>query len=158
LEKYDSRQDTLRHKDFVSTLTRSLANELVRRGEEHDNTKLEPPEKDFFDEYTPKLANASYLSDEYKLFLAKLKPALDHHYANSSHHPEYYPDGIAGMDLIDLVEMLCDWYASTMRHNDGDILRSIELNKSRFKYDDMLASIFRNTVNRYFREISELDS
>lgn len=150
MKAYDSREDTLKHKDFVLTLMRGLAEELIRRGEKHDNTKLESPEKEYFDTYTPKLANCIYLSDEYKRFLTELKPALDHHYANSPHHPEFYTDGIAGMDLIDLIEMICDWYASTMRHNNGDILKSIELNKSRFKYDDMLANIFRNTANRYF--------
>jgi hypothetical protein len=158
LEKYDSRSDTMKHKEFVATLMRGLAGELIRRGAEHDSTKLESPEKEYFDEYTPKLANCTYGSDEYKRFLAELKPALGHHYANNSHHPEHYPEGIRGMDLIDLAEMAADWYSSSMRHNDGDIIKSIELNKKRFKYDDMLASILRNTVNRYFRENSELDS
>jgi hypothetical protein len=158
LEKYDSRNDTLKHKEFVATLMRNLAEELIRRGAEHDSTKFESPEKEYFDEYTPKLANCTYGSDEYKRFLMELKPALDHHYANNSHHPEYFPEGIKGMDLIDLVEMIADWYASSMWHNDGNIIKSIELNKGRFKYDDILADIFRNTVNRYFMKNSELDS
>jgi hypothetical protein len=85
-----------------------------------------------------------------------LKPALDHHYANSSHHPEHYEEGMAGMDLIDLLEMIADWYASSMRHNDGNIIKSIELNKTRFQYNDMLETIFKNTVNRFFKKKSEL--
>jgi hypothetical protein len=155
MEKYDSRKDTLEHKRTVLFLMQGLADEIIRRGYEHDNTKLEPPEKDLFDKYTPKLADCTYLSDEYKQFLVELKPALDHHYARNSHHPEYYEEGIRGMDLVDLLEMVIDWYASSMRHNNGDIIKSIELNKNRFQYDDILASIFKNTVNRYLKN-SEL--
>ena len=55
--------------------------------------------------------------------------------------------GIGGMTLLDLVEMLCDWKAATMRHNDGSILRSIEINQERFGYGDELKQILRNTVS-----------
>lgn len=158
MENYDSRNDTLKHKNFVLILLRGLAEELVHRGAVHDNTKLEFPEKEYYDEYTPKLANSTYLSDEYRRFLSELKPALDHHYAHNSHHPEFYPDGIKGMDLIDLMEMIADWYASSTRHRNGDIIKSIELNKERFKYDDTLAGILRNTVSRYFGKKPELNS
>ena len=54
--------------------------------------------------------------------------------------------GVEGMNLIDLLEMLCDWKAATMRHNDGDINRSIELNTSRFNLSPQLVSIFKNTL------------
>jgi len=51
------------------------------------------------------------------------------------------------MNLIDLMEMFFDWLSATKRHNDGDIKKSIEINKSRFGYDDLLANIFRNTAD-----------
>jgi hypothetical protein len=152
MERYDSSQDTLEHKNCVLVLIQSITKEILKRGSTHDDTKLEFPEKEYFDEYTPKLANSTYLSDEYKRFLAELKPALDHHYAKNSHHPEHYQDGMNGMDLIDLIEMLADWYAAAKRHNDGDIMKSIELNKIRFGYGDMLMNIFKNTVSRYFNK------
>lgn len=78
--------------------------------------------------------------------LAEIKPALEHHYANNTHHPEFYPDGIRGMSLLDLVEMLCDWKAATLRHADGDIRKSIEINQSRFKYSDELKQVLLNTL------------
>jgi hypothetical protein len=53
------------------------------------------------------------------------------------------------MSLIDLIEMICDWKAATLRHNDGDINKSIELNKDRFGYSDDLAQIFKNTVDKF---------
>lgn len=65
---------------------------------------------------------------------------------NNSHHPEFYENGICGMNLLDLVEMLCDWKAATLRHNDGDIRRSIEINQKRFGYSDELKQILLNTL------------
>lgn len=52
------------------------------------------------------------------------------------------------MDLLDIVEMLCDWKAATERHNDGDIMKSLEINKNRFNIDDQLFAILENTVKR----------
>jgi len=72
--------------------------------------------------------------------------ALKHHYENNSHHPEHYPNGINGMSLLDLIEMLADWKAAGMRHADGDMQKSLEINKKRFGMSDQLAEIFQNTI------------
>ena len=68
------------------------------------------------------------------------------------HHPNYYDDGIKGMDLVDIMEMVCDWKAASMRHNDGDIDKSLEINQKRFGYSDELKQIMKNTINNYFNE------
>lgn len=148
MEKYDSTKDTLLHIKRVSQLLTEASAELIRRANVHDNSKLNSPEKEFFDEYTPKLAGSTYGSEEYKEFLKQLKVGLDHHYANNSHHPEHYSNGINGFDLFDLIEMFFDWKAATERHNDGNIFKSIQINKDRFKYSDQLAEIFTNTATR----------
>lgn len=145
---YDSTKDTLLHIKRVSQLLTEASAELIRRANVHDNSKLNSPEKEFFDEYTPKLAGSTYGSEEYKGFLQQLKVGLDHHYSNNSHHPEHYPNGINGFDLFDLIEMFFDWKAATERHNDGNIFKSIQINKDRFKYSDQLAEIFTNTAER----------
>ena len=51
------------------------------------------------------------------------------------------------MSLIDLLELICDWKASSMRQSDGDIKKSIKINKKRFNYDDTLKQILLNTVS-----------
>lgn len=145
--EYDSTKDTLEHIRLVSALLKTCCMELLNRSVVHDNSKLETPEKELFDEYTPKLKDAIYGSDEYKQFLIDLKPALDHHYKNNSHHPEYYENGIDGMDLFDVLEMLMDWKAATSRTKNGDIMRSIEINKTRFGISDQLSKILLNTIS-----------
>lgn len=145
---YDSKADTLLHIKRVAQLLTEASAELIRRANVHDNSKLESPEKEFFDEYTPKLAGSTYGSDEYKEFLKQLKVGLDHHYAKNSHHPEHYPNGISGFDLFDLIEMFFDWKAATERHNDGNIFKSILINQKRFGYSEQIAEIFTNTATR----------
>jgi len=58
---------------------------------------------------------------------------------------EYQRSKLSNMNLVDLVEMFCDWLAATKRHETGNIHNSIKINKERFKYDDILTSIFENT-------------
>lgn len=146
--QYDSTADTLKHIKRVSELLMGVIIELLQRARYHDASKLAEPEKSIFDKMTPKLAGSTYGSDEYKSYLAEMKVALDHHYKNNSHHPEHYQSGIAGMDLLDLIEMYCDWKAAGERHKDGNILKSIEINSTRFQMSEQLVSIFRNTAER----------
>lgn len=191
---YDSATETLKHIRKVQANLGRMARLLIERGEVHDDSKLGPDEKPLFDKMTPLLSGVTYGSDEYRAMLAELRPALDHHNAANSHHPEHYKlwkcvhckgvfqekdapasDGyeskprfcpacthgaaifeftlephvsVDGFDLLDLVEMLCDWKAATERHNDGDIMRSIEINEKRFNLSPQVASILRNTVER----------
>ncbi len=143
---YDSKADTLLHIKRVAQLLTEASSELIKRANVHDNSKLESPEKELFDEYTPKLKDCTYGSDEYKNYLKELKVALDHHYANNSHHPEHYKNGVNGFDLFDLIEMFFDWKAAGERHADGSIYKSIELNKDRFKLSDQVVDVFTNTA------------
>lgn len=138
--------ETMKHIERVRHYLRIMTDKLTTRGVMHDRTKLESPEVELFTEHTPKLATMQYNSEEYKASLAALKPALDHHYANSRHHPEHFSKGITDMNLIDILEMLCDWKAAGERQRDGNLLKSIEINAQRFGYDDQLKQIFINTA------------
>jgi hypothetical protein len=141
---------TMRHIEKVRNYLNLVIRNLLDRGEKHDQSKLESPEVEAFTEYTPKLATCTYGSDEYKGYLAAIKPALDHHYANNRHHPEHHKRGIDDMTLLDLVEMLADWKAASERHNDGNILKSIEINGQRFEMSPQLIRIFENTAKELF--------
>ena len=147
IEKYDSYSDTVAHIQEVRKLMDIAIEELKKRAEFHDSSKLEDNEKKIFDYYTPKLKDCTYGSEEYNHYLKEMKPALDHHYAANRHHPEHYNNGISEMNLIDLIEMICDWYAATKRHKDGDIERSLEINQSRFGYSDELKKLLSQTIS-----------
>ena len=138
--------ETQKHIENVRKYIRFVIDKLETRGVKHDASKLESPEVELFAEMTPKLAAVTYGSEEYKEALGKLKPALEHHYASNRHHPEHFVNGINDMTLIDVVEMFCDWKASTLRHNDGNLLKSIEINAERFNMDGQLKQILMNTA------------
>ena len=130
--------ETQKHIEKVRDYIRFIIDKLDLRGVKHDASKLESPEVDLFAEHTLQLAALSYGSSEYQESLDALKPALDHHYASNRHHPEHFVNGITDMTLIDIIEMFCDWKASTLRHNDGNLLKSIEINAERFNIDGQL--------------------
>ena len=156
---YDSRPETYEHIGRVAHFMHVVIVRLIGRIEKHDQTKLSGMEKEAFDIVTPRLAEIEYGSEEYKASLREIRPAIDEHYRHNSHHPEHYENGIAGMNLLDLIEMLCDWRAASERGKpraeakDGEragesssLLESLDHNVERFDIEPQLASVLRNTI------------
>ena len=148
IQPYDSRADILAHIHQVRDRLDGFAAELLRRGAAHDASKLTDAEKPAFDLVTPLLVGVSYGSSEYRALEERVRPALTHHYRHNSHHPEHYGErGIAGMDLFDVVEMICDWIASAARHPEDGV--NLAYNTKLFGLDGQLASILANTLKRW---------
>lgn len=143
---YDSRPDTYEHIAHVRRYLLDIAVMLIRRAHEHDASKLVDPERAVFDEFTPKLRDTTYGSDEYRSYLEAMGDGLRHHYEVNDHHPEYFANGIRGMNLVQVIEMLADWKAATLRHADGDLRRSIEQNAERFGYGEELTGLLLRTA------------
>ena len=147
---YDSADETLKHIRRVQEILLTFQAEIVKRAIHHDSTKLTPPEKPLLDEHTPRLRSSIYGSKQYKMMLKELKPALDHHYACHRHHPECHNNGVADMTLVDLVEMLADWKASSERHDNGSLAWSIEHGRKRFGLDKVsVTRILKNTRSAF---------
>lgn len=146
---HDSRPDTEAHIARVAELLNLAAEKLQQRGRAHDLSKLEEPEKSAFDRLKAlSLSGMAYGSEEYRACLRAEKPAIQHHYKANSHHPEFYENGVEGMSLFDVLEMLLDWKAATERmKNGGDIRASLVINRDRFKISPQLEAILANTVN-----------
>ena len=118
---------------------RSVAG-MLARGRAHDASKLEEPEKAMFDEAIPLLADLAYGSPEYEALVERLRPGLEHHYRCNSHHPEHYGEtGVAGMDLFDIVEMVCDWMAAAERKPDDGV--KLAYNVRLFGIEPQLANL-----------------
>jgi hypothetical protein len=151
-EELQTNAATQAHINLVQKLMRLVVTELLKRAEDHDKSKFSPEELKVFTEYTSKLRHTTYGSEEYKECLKEMKPALEHHYLSNRHHPEFHENGIDGMNLVDLIEMFVDWLASTKCHEDGNILRSINVNTERFKMGPQLVNILKNTALNFPKE------
>jgi len=153
-DPYDSRPDTNEHIDRVRYFIGRAQGNLDRRMVKHDASKLVNPELAYFDKYTPKLATLEFGSEEYKQSLKELQPALEHHFAANDHHPEHFKNGVRGMSLLALIEMLCDWRAAServkQRTDDPQKVKTFEAglawNKERFGISDDLYEILLNTA------------
>lgn len=152
-EKYDSTEATMRHIGIVKNVVRRLTSEIMVRGERHDESKLQEPEKSQLDYYIPLLKKVAFGSPEYdKLNNERKKDVgLVHHFEVNRHHPEHFKNGIKDMTLVDIIEMFCDWYASSTRSDTG-FIDGIKYNAKRFHMSDDLRQIFENTFKDYFSD------
>ena len=134
------------HRREVLHIFSKVAIDIVERSIKHDYSKYKEDEKELFKNTTT--SDCIYGSLEYFRKLDNIKEALKLHYERNDHHPEHKNQGIEGMNLITLLEMLIDWWAASKCYGDeGDIYRSIDINQSRFKYSDELKKIFQNTID-----------
>lgn len=148
-----SRVETLKHIETVGHHITAVVDDLIHRASRHDHSKLRDPEKGIFDKYTPLLKQTTFGSPEYERYRQEMGVALEHHYRENDHHPEHFEDGIHGMNLVQLMEMLCDWKAASERHDDGDLRKSIEINAERFGYGPEMTGLLTRTAD-YFGWLS----
>lgn len=138
--------ETFQHIHEVRKNLTSVINRLLDRALQHDMTKMGPGEMEGFAVATHQLKDVEYGSDRYYEMLAELQTTIRQHHSVNSHHPEFYENGMDGMDLIDLLEMICDWIAATKRTANGDPMKSLEHNTTRHNISPQLKSILANTI------------
>lgn len=138
-------EDTLAHIKLVDGLLEYVESQLVLRGAHHDSSKFESPEREMYEIWRPKLDSMNIDSPAYKEALAQMGEGLKHHYQENCHHPEHFADGIAGMTLIDVIEMVCDWKAAAARKDEKV---NMEWASKRFGIppDSQLYHIIENTL------------
>lgn len=145
LVPYSSVGATLAHSRRVGVKLAHMICDLAGRSVRHDLSKTEPPELVYFDIGTPRLSDPKYAygTPGYWDSMIELKPGMDHHYKVSDHHPEHFPNGVNGMNLMQLAELIADW-----SDRAGDNLRHsiIEINMERFGITPQLAQILINTA------------
>lgn len=143
-EVYDCTQDVLDHRRRVAFWIKWMTSDVLEgRALVHDESKLKSPEKEIFDEFTPKLKTLEFGSSEYEAALDKMSEGIKHHYKMNPHHPEHHRDGIDGMNIWDLIEMLADWMAAA---SVKDSRMDLDYLQKRFNLSPQLRSIIENTL------------
>jgi hypothetical protein len=139
------RVDTAEHISKVQAALLEVTSNLTIRAAHHDLSKLREPELSGYAKLKARLDAVQYGTPEYAAALEEGKEPIAAHYAANSHHPQHYENGIAGMSLLDIIEMFCDWYAAGQRTKNGSLKQSLAVNRTRFGADPVLAQIFENT-------------
>jgi hypothetical protein len=96
---------------------------LSLRAERHDKSKLEEPELGGFVSTQDRWAGVVYGTPEYQTLCDEIAPTIAHHYAHNDHHPEHYERGVSEMNLLQVLEMLCDWMAVSEEKRESVLLK-----------------------------------
>lgn len=139
---------TLEHINRVKAKMEFFASVLATRGANHDSSKLKEPE------YSGWLAmdkepRYPYGSRKYYDKMFRYKEVLEHHYSINSHHPEHFEDPSNQMDLIDLIEMLCDWFSYSNDISWLEGYNTINSQCARFKLNDTIKHLLLNTFRNF---------
>ncbi|AZO29312.1 DUF5662 family protein [Mesorhizobium sp. M1B.F.Ca.ET.045.04.1.1] len=146
----DSTESILNHIALVRASIHQFCDLMDARAEVHDASKFTPTEKGPLDALLTlieKEGPAPYGSDEARRRTAMLGDMITHHYANNDHHPEaHIGRGMAGMTLMSLVEMFCDWRAANVERDGGEPM-NLSYSVKKYGIPPMLADILRNTAS-----------
>lgn len=138
------------HKFMVAKFLAPIIRDLIKRSEEHDNSKFTEEEFPGLVAAMDDIRKYAYGTSEYNEMRKKHAKTYLAHYRKNRHHPEYHPNGIEGMDLVDLLEMLCDWKSASMRtENGGSIEGSIKIGAEKYNISPQLVKILENTARNY---------
>lgn len=135
------------HQHKVEQNLLKICSLLIKRGQEHDNSKLKEPELSGW-EAMDKEPRYPYGTEEYFDKQERYKWLFEEHYKNNRHHPEHYKGYLCEMDLIDVIEMICDW-ASFDEMTDEDAISILEQQMDRFGFDEILKNLILNTYKNY---------
>lgn len=140
----------LKHKFWVLLYIIKFCIILIYKGIIHDISKFKFDEALFFIKIINKLKIIEYGSKEYRKNLRYIRPAIKKHYERNSHHPEFYKskDGIYEMNTFDLIEMCCDWKASSRQHKVRDINKSFKISCDRFNLHDSIQDLHMKKLLR----------
>ena len=129
----------LAHRAYLAEGVRLVTADLRRRAEVHDLSKLRADEFEGFSRINAAARIHKFGSPEYRERMERERPTIDLHFSRNCHHPERprlmgeqaeqargLPDdatywaahGDARLSFLDIIEMVCDWWAARKGYND----------------------------------------
>lgn len=148
--------DTRKHQQWVAEQMILCAKNLLDRAVVHDASKFSEIERKSYvgPVWELNTREVAYGSDEYKELTSQMGEGWEHHKAQNAHHPEnvkatspeFSHDIFSGMNLFDLMEMLCDWIAASRRRGNEPSLPLENYRKDGLS--EQLECVLRNTLGR----------
>ena len=156
VEETKTEKDIKSHIREVSRKINILVKLLKERALKHDKSKLQYPELQGFIRMDQE-PRYEYGTPAYFDKMKRYEYVFKHHYENNPHHPEHYDGWICEMDLLDIMEMLCDWTSYREGLTAEEAIATVEQQAKRFHLSDELSSIMLNTLKRYLVNFSDFD-
>lgn len=151
----------LRHVTELRSALLRVQQDLEARAVRHDVSKFSPEEFPGFARINSTARKHPYGSEEYRAAIRAEKDTVDRHQRGNSHHPEYHearvredlrrttsespgpglkwvvPVEIEGVDVmpwLDVIEMVCDWWAATQTYGTTPWKEVLEKQKARWNW------------------------
>lgn len=134
------------HKFIVLQFLNAIVQELIQRGQNHDQSKFEEDEFPYLVAVLEDMTKYPFGTPEHDAMRLKHQRVFAVHHSKNRHHPEHFANGIEDMDLMDIIEMLVDWKAASLREKDGSIEKSIKLGAEKYNIHPQLVKILVNTA------------
>lgn len=139
-------QDTRLHILNVQKQMSKAIEELTKRSYNHDASKYDVEESHTYARVVPMFKGKVYGTPEHKAVGDLLGDAWNHHEQNNDHHTGFHANGVIDMNLMSIIEMLCDWKAVSLRDPNQDFSKSCEMNCKKYGMDVQLQSVVINTA------------
>jgi hypothetical protein len=138
------------HKFTVLKIINPIIQDLIKRSEEHDNSKLTEDEFPDIIASSEELKKFPYGSPEYDEVRKKWQSGFEKHSKKNRHHIDHFENGIEGMTLVDLIELLADWKSATLRSpHPTNIWNAIRIGAEKYNIPPALIKILENTAKEY---------
>ena len=132
------------HGRAIRTNLAKIASELIHRSAVHDDSKLSDEQLDRYISRHQEIHDLKYESPKREKIEEKYKDLLKTHHSEYRHHPEHFKNGIDDMNLVDVIEMLCDWAGA-----GADIEQSLKLNQKKYCISPQLMTLIKNTIKDF---------
>lgn len=146
-------ESIIKHKKSVKRRLLFVIDEIKKRADHHDDSKLDYPELGWL-VAMDKEGRVPYGSDAYFEKQKRWECFFKHHYDGNTHHPDHFGlEGTHGMTIIDLVEMMCDIISYSDELESTKVFDLVNEQAERFGLSEELADILKNTITTYFASI-----
>lgn len=106
-------KDQVQHVQILQKLVLQFVNDIMKESIEHDTSKWGDVEYTTFVNSRKDLNNSKNGTDaNYQKNLTS--EAIQHHYKNNKHHPEYWKDKENSMPVEEIIIMFFDWASRTI--------------------------------------------
>lgn len=140
-----------KHQNAVKRWLAHFSMILQSRAIKHDESKLQEPEYSLWKKMDEE-PRYPYGTKEYSSKLKRWQHLFKLHWKDkrNRHHPEHFTSPVVEMDLMDMIEMLCDWLGYKEAVSYSEASKLVDNQCKRFNFPEEFKNLLLNTLANYF--------